>query len=434
MNATMQRLPAFLKPFVGPTSIVRMVRTILNAPGEPRLFSVSSIPNSMELVAGAEMAGNTGGMGETWDAAAIGAVGECVERYCCAVQPADPVVASAAELGDAAVGMDAFQLFSERQYAHPNFPFARQDDQLPITWVAAERLSDHETRFVPACLVYIPYVPRLPGKTDMLALSVSSGQACHTDWDSAVLSGLCEVIERDAFMLTWARRLTPTRLRLDERLPLFDWFQRYFARASLTFDLFRLPSDIDVPTVLCVARGHTPDGPFACVGAACRLNEADAARKAVVEAAQGAVWVRDLIRTLPDWRPAPDFSNVRDFPDHVRLYGLPEMLPHLDFLYEGPDAELRDAPGPAGTGDAIAKVLGAVRTTGLEPLVCDLTTPDVADAGMRVARVLIPGAAELYAVHGLPTYGSERYRRVPGALGFVGEPYETFNPWPHPFP
>ena len=82
-----QDLGGALDWMVGPTSIVRAVRTILNAPGEPRLFSVASVPNSLTSIAGAEMAGHTGAMAETWEQAAASAIGECVERYCCAVQP-----------------------------------------------------------------------------------------------------------------------------------------------------------------------------------------------------------------------------------------------------------------------------------------------------------------------------------------------------------
>ena len=283
-----QDLGGALDWMVGPTSIVRAVRTILNAPGEPRLFSVASVPNSLTSIAGAEMAGHTGAMAETWEQAAASAIGECVERYCCAVQPPNLLTAPARQLGEGALLVDDFELFDERQYAHPQFPFARHTEDLPMTWVPAARIRDGEPRFVPACLVYIPYVPRLVEHSDMVALSVSSGQACHSDADLALLSGLYEVIERDAFMLTWVRRLPPTRLNYRDDPVVGPWFDRYFADSSLTFDVFRLRSDIAVPSVLCVARGIHHQGPFACVGASCRLDESEAVRKAIVEAAQGA--------------------------------------------------------------------------------------------------------------------------------------------------
>jgi ribosomal protein S12 methylthiotransferase accessory factor len=426
-------LPRPLTQMVGPTSIVRAVRTILNSPGEPRLHSVSSVPNSFSLIGGADMSGHTGAMAETWEGAAASAIGECVERYCCAVQPPQLLVASAAELGAEAIPLDGFELFAERQYAHENFPFPRQDDSLPITWAEAHRLRDQARRLVPACLVYIPYIPRLPDSTDMLALSVSSGQACHTDRDIALLSGLYEVIERDAFMLTWVRRLTPNRLDLSTDPELSAWFDRYFSGTSLSFDVLRLPHDTGLPTVLCVARGTSEAGPFGCVGAATRLDEPDAIRKAVIEAAQGAVWVRDLIRTLPDWRPEPHFVNVRDFPDHVRLYGLPEMLGELDFLTAGPTVPVA-AGVPRSPQETLETCLTRIEAVGLEPLVCDIGTRDVREAGIHVVRVLIPGSVQLYAVHGLPTFGARRLDTVPRQLGFDAEVHRSFNPAPHPFP
>lgn len=427
-------LPDALQMMTGPTSIVRAVRTILNAPGEPRLFSVASIPNSFARIAGSDMAGQTGAMSETWIDAASGAVGECVERYCCAVQPDDLVVATAEELGEQALCLDEFELFSERQYEHPSFPFARQTPTLPITWAVGKRLRDGQPQLVPACLIYIPYVPFLPAHTDMLALSVSSGQACHSDRTLAVLSGLYEVVERDAFMITWARRLFPTRVAYGDDEQIAQWMSKFFDGSSLTFDVFRLPSDIEIPTILCVAKGNSDAGPFACVGAACRLQERDAVMKAVTEAAQGAVWVRDLIATRPDWRPEPDFVNIRDFSDHVRLYGLPEMLNNLDFLYEGPIGSLEGGSLPTDPLAALEVCRQRVEAVGLDPIVFDITTDDVGAAGLSVVRVLIPGTAQLYAVHGLPTYGCSRYATVPKKLGFTDSIHQTFNPDPHPFP
>jgi ribosomal protein S12 methylthiotransferase accessory factor len=422
-----------LRELIGPTSIVRSLRTILNEPGEPRLFSLASMPNSLLGISGVEMAGSTGAMAETWRDAAVSALGECVERYCCAVQPADLPVSSQQQLGGQALLIDDFELFAEAQYSHPEFPFARHTPDLEIPWVRMTRMSDGADRFVPACLIYIPYTPVRDDEADMLALSVSSGQACHSDRDLAVLSGIYEVVERDAFMLTWIRRLTPTRLEISSSPALQSWFDTYFGPSALTFDVFRLPSDIDIPTVLCVARGTTASGPFACVGAACRLNEADAVKKAIIEAAQGAVWVRDLIRTKPDWRPTENYSNVRDFPDHVRLFGEPDMLQHLDFLYVGPTVPVVEEPQPE-PAEAVRVSVERVRAVGLEPLVCDISTAELASLGLHVTRVLIPGSVQLTAVHGLPNFGARRYDTVPERLGFTDSVHREYNRIPHPFP
>ena len=144
----------------GSFAIVRHVRRILNAPGMPRIHSASSIINSIATYNHSEIVGHTGAVGFTWGEAAIGAVGECLERYCCAVyNHADLTYASQAELEPAAVGMDRFELYTPRQEAHPQFPFAHWNANLPIHWVKGQSLYDRSLRWVPACLAYIPYVP-----------------------------------------------------------------------------------------------------------------------------------------------------------------------------------------------------------------------------------------------------------------------------------
>src|SRR6218665_682671 len=101
-----------LDQFVGSTSIVRSLRTILNEPGEPRLFSLASAPNSFLEISWVGMAGSTEAMAETWEKAAISAGGGCVERYCCAVQPPDLICGSAADLGARAYQLETFEWFA----------------------------------------------------------------------------------------------------------------------------------------------------------------------------------------------------------------------------------------------------------------------------------------------------------------------------------
>ena len=71
----------------------------------------------------------------------------------------------------------------------------------------------------------------------------------------------------------------------------------------------------------------------------------------------------------------------------------------------------------------------------LEPIACDLTTPDVAALGLARRPRGRPGPAP--AVHGPPQPRPRRRAPVPGpaALGFDGpEPGSADNPFPHPFP
>lgn len=432
----MQTLPLPLQQAVGKTSLVRAVRDILNAPMEPRMFSVASVPNAFTGVLGAEMAGHTGAMAATWEEAAAGAIGECVERYCCTAQPPELLTSAAVDLPAPGIMMPELEVYSEMEYDIPGFPFQRQTPQTVTTWVHARRILDDAACFVPASMVFIPYQATFPDRSDMLTFAVSTGQACHSDRELALVRGLYEAIERDAFMITWLRAMPATRIEYRDDAIVGPWYRQYLESPTMEFHVFRLGNDIDVPTLACVGRGTSQFGPFACVGASTRANERLAAIKALTEAAQGAVWVRDLINTKPDWRPEPDYRNVLDFEDHVRLYGLPEMMQHLDFLYQGGTDQLRDGPRPE-TEDAasdLAYTLAELQRVGLEPVSLDITTPDVEAMGLCVLKVIIPGTAQLTSVHGLPALGSHRLFSVPKHVGLLDPAEPKFNPIPHPFP
>ena len=410
-------------------------RTILLSAGQPRLFSVTAIVSRTERYAGVECDSETGAIGFTREHATAGAIGELVERYCVAYCDRTALtVATARELGPGAVGMDAFQIHADEEYARPRWPFPRYTADSRITWATGRSLVTGEVRHVPACLVFVPY--QFQERSDFLALSVSSGNAAHTDRDAALCAGLFEVVERDAFMITWLRQLRLPRVDYLADPALAALYQRHFAGCNLQFHVFDMTTDIALPTYLCLVEGRSARGPFVGMGASTRLSPRAAVTKALLEAAQDLVWCRDLIRRRPEFRPAPDWSNVLSFEDRVRLYCEPEMIEHVGFLLHSPRrTAVRPEPeGVAGPADELRRSIAAVTAVGLEPLVIDQTAPDVAEAGWFAPKVMIPGTVPLAAVHTIPQNGSPRLHTVPAALGLDGDACPGFNPIPHLFP
>ena len=422
---------------IGRLGLVRAVKQILREPGEPRLYSASSVTASTGFFARNDIVGHCGAIGFTWPEAATGAIGECIERYCCGQYEWDTLVfATQDELGADAIGMDTFALYTPWQYAHPDFPFAQGKPSEPIWWAPAWSLVTRERKYVPAALVYVPYEPHDRSKpTDFVALAVSSGQACHTDPTRALLTGLFEVVERDAFMIAWLRKLVLPRVDYMADPELRAIYERHFGGSALTFHIFDITMDIRLPTMLCIVEGTSPKGPFIATGAATRTNERAAIVKALLEGAQDVVWVRDLIKRKPNWRPDPDYMNVRDFEDHVRLFCEPYMVQHVDFLLGGtesrPVAADRTFESPALE---LQHCVAEVQRNGLDVVVVDTTSPEIADAGFCVPKVFIPGTVTLTAIHGLPAVGCPRLYDVPTRIGYQGPIHDGINPIPHPFP
>lgn len=422
---------------IGQTGLISTLQQILASPGEPRIVAVSSITAALENISAIRIPGNQGAAGFTYEEAATGAVGETIERYCAACYEWDDLLyATADELGAAALGMDRFALYTGEVYDNPRIPLVRWRSDLPTYWVEAKSLHTGERRYVPAALVYTPFRSDNPRQLPPIAVAVSTGQACHRDTTTALLSGLCEAVERDAFMVTWMRRIPPQRIDFRADALLDGYFQCYFQCRSTEFHVFDITLDIAIPTVLCVTMGFSERGRFANVGCATHPCERRAVLKAMKEACQGASWARGLMESRPDWRPAPDFHNIYSFEDHVRLFCEPDMVQHMDFILK---TERRRGPGVAqpDADDAEAGLrlcLSELERNGLEALVVDLTTPDIADLGFYVPKVMVPGLAHLTAAHLVQAVATPRYREVPRRLGFTGGVHEEFNPTPHPFP
>lgn len=410
------------------------MRTILLGAGQPRLFSVSALVGSSERYMGVECDQETGAAGYTEAHASAAAIGELVERYSCGYCNPDALrFASQQELGDEARGMDVFQIHSEEEYARPGWPFRPQDPAAKINWAEGRSLVSGKRCYVPAALVYIPYTPL--DRSDFLTLSVSSGNAAHTDPDLALLSGLFEVVERDAFMIAWWRKLQLPRVDYMQDPHLAAMYARYYEGCNATFHVFDMTFDFGIPTYLCLCEFQQPAGRAVVMGAATRYSPRAAIDKAMLEAAQCLVWGRDLVRRKPEFDPGPDWKNIREFEDRVRLFCEPNMRSHLSFWLDSPStAPLRPEPPERTAAETLHHCIGQVSNVGLETIVVDQTSPDIRNAGFVAPKVMIPGIVPLTAVHRIPMTGSPRIREIPGRVGLGEGAYDGLNPIPHLFP
>jgi ribosomal protein S12 methylthiotransferase accessory factor len=381
-------------------------------------------------VLGAPLENSSGGIGTTLTAALLSAIGEAVERYCAALyDPATFAVGGAAQFPEA-VGPDEFRFFSPSQHLVQGFPLAPWTSETVLGWVPGRSLASGDRRLLPACVVFVPYAGA--GEAEIFR-GVSTGQACHPDRAQALLTGLLEVVERDACMIVWLRGLPVTRLRFEDDPQLSAFHQQYLARPGFTYQAFDVTSELGLPAVIAVAEGPGPHGATFGVGSACKTSEPEAIEKALLEAYHTYLFSNDALAEQPDWRPAGDWSNVVRFRDHVRLCALPGARERLAMLL-GSTRERpvrRGAVCAGGTPERLAFCVRRVTEAGLDPIAVDLTTRDVADLGLHVLKVVVPGMVPLTAA--APAGGSPRLRTVPRTLGHT-IPDTQWNQIPHPFP
>jgi ribosomal protein S12 methylthiotransferase accessory factor len=282
--------------------------------------------------------------------------------------------------------------------------------------------------------VYLPY--RYEAAEPYITDSFTTGTACATTRDEATLKALCEVVERDAVSIVWNNALTLPRIWHDGADRLGHLFRDRFHCRGVRWVLLDATLDVPIPTVIAALideRGGT------AIGTATRPDAFEAARKALLEAAQCRIACkRDFVRGA-NRRYAADFHDVVDFTDHARLYTLREMRRHLEFLWSGErGVAVSDLPSAAAgdTSRDLGRCVALLGAAGLQPIALDVTSDDVRDAGYHVVRVVIPGMEALHARHTAPFRGGSRLREVPYRLGLRSHAADEheMNPAPHPFP
>lgn len=417
------------------TGIVNDLTELQVNPGDPDLhFFAAQLPD-LEQWLGFSYQERSSAAGCTRGEAVAATLGEAIERYAGAAalhEAGDLIVASWQDLGETAVDPRRFALYAPEQYAS-GWPFSPPRIDVPMRWAVGYSLTRKCDVLVPAQFAYLPY-HGLPGEP-ILAMHTSTGTACGETVQQAILSGLCEVIERDAFMMHWLCRLPAPKVDITNDPTLVAEFKKRYERPGIRYHLLDFTTDIGVPCYFCAVVEEGSADTTMAVGAAVRTNGSLAARKALMESVQTRVWLRQMARS-EGLRRFGSFSEIRSFEDHVNLWGNHEMLSHADFLLESErTSPLRNECTATDLSGHIDWVVDRLAQRGLEAIIVDTTPSDIRALGLTVVKAIVPGAIPLSADHRFEPLGGERLYTVPSLLGYTApKTLVDFNPVPHPFP
>jgi ribosomal protein S12 methylthiotransferase accessory factor len=226
-------------------------------------------------------------------------------------------------------------LYSDQQYELPGFRYRRFDDEDLVRWVEGYSLTREKPVLVPALATYIPYTR--DEKEHPYVQQITTGLACGNTLEEAILSGIGEVVERDATMMTWLGGLSRPRLSVDFAPNTLAG--KTFARFGALRDkvvLIDISTDIGIPVVVAVSLAAHSAGPAAVFASKASLQPEQAVVGALDELAQCIVWVRGLMRE--ESRPAPkEMTDVDSIEDHVLWPAFPENRHHHEFMWSSPD-------------------------------------------------------------------------------------------------
>jgi ribosomal protein S12 methylthiotransferase accessory factor len=425
-----------LSPVDPVTGIVTEVFESPVQPGDPGVFvAISRIANFASYALPVNATNTGSGAGLSFEAAYWAAVGESLERYACAINhPEDVTVGSYKDLsrqGMSLVPPEKWALFSPEQHEH-KLPYSTFDSDTVIGWVEADNLLSRTAAWVPACLVYMPYAPPAVGTEKMIGFATSTGLACARTPRSALLSGICEVVERDAFTIVWRNRIGSPEVIIDGRSPTSALFKRHFARPGLEYRLFYTTLDLGIPSFFGYLRDERAVPPTLTVGGAAHPDPQVAVLKTLLELVQGLQWVNAVKR--PGFAPAPGFDNVRSFKDHMALYAFNDLIEVFSFLTNTSERiELSSISKWTESEHPVQEIVRNLGEAGLDILARDLTSVDVEQSGMCVVKTIVPQCEIVEGDFRFPYLGGARWRAYAPSQPTASRPLPV-NTFPHPYP
>ncbi|MDS0283288.1 YcaO-like family protein [Haloarcula onubensis] len=374
---------------------VGVVSEVGEAESFPAPYYLATVANT-ERFSDATASQQAAGVASDWDTAFMKALGESYERYAAGVYRTDDL-----PLGTASDVADALE--PER--------FVRPDDggvDEVLQWLPAEHLSSGAEVDVPAETVLYP------PPSQAVRPPVTTGLGLGSTETEALLSGLYEVVERDAAMLAWYSTYDPLEVAV-EREP-YDVLRRRARSEGLTATAVVLTQDVDVPVVAVALRGD--EWPEFALGSAAGLDPADAAAGAIEEALQNWLELRGMGREGAG-EAAGAIGHYAGRPSEAAsLVDAETAVPASSI---GPDSVPED---PAAELDML---VDRVTDAGLDPYATRLTTRDLEQLGFEAVRVLCPSAQPLFFD---AAYFGERAERVPDELGFEPRLGRAHHPFP----
>ena len=374
---------------------VGIVSEVGEAESFPAPYYLATVANT-ERFSDATASQQAAGVASDWDTAFMKALGESYERYAAGVYRTETLPQGRADPVADGLAPTAF---------------VRPDDgpvEDSLRWLPATHLESDTEVDVPAETVLYP------PPSQAVRPPVTTGLGLGSTETAALLSGLYEVIERDAAMLAWYSTYDPLEVVVEDES--YDRLRRRAQSEGLEATAVVLTQDVDVPVVAVALRGD--DWPEFALGSAAGLDPTDAATGALEEALQNWLELRGMGREGAG-EAAGAIGHYAGRPSDAASLVDAETAVPLSSI--GPDSVPSDATAE------LDMLVDRVTEAGLDPYATRITTRDLDQLGFEAVRVVCPSAQPLFFDD---AYFGDRAERVPDELGFEPRLDRAHHPFP----
>lgn len=272
----------------------------------------------------------------------------------------------------------------------------------------------------------------------MLRWSVTTGLGTGVNATDAIVSGILELIERDAFMISYLNKMSPPVIdieHLSAQDKEIEYIYQRFSKYGLRAHIIELPTDFPVYVFAVLLEDCIGTGPVWAVGASADTNQ----RQAIIDALSEAFTVRIFIRYKQNSIQLP--SDIRALNQDTRLifWSKPENKDKLRFFVEGPtkkillpDKGLDDKAHIRHSASSLEMLRNSFKELGTDVVSVNLSHPAAQTAGLHTYMTVAPELQPLHLFERMPYISGERLQSVPAKLGYRAR--KVIFTEPHPFP
>jgi len=334
-------------------------------------------------------------------------------------------------------------------YLDPNSVVGFSDDQRRMdpdlriipdceyAWVKGYQLGSMKKAFIPAQLVYLSY--RRKATEQLLRLPISTGAAAGSAYSAAIYRGLCEVIERDAFMITYLNSLSRAKIPLiKSKNKEIQKIVQIAANYNLEIHCFDISTDLDIYTIFTVIVDRTGIASAISTGLKTSLDPIQAVLGSLQESFHPRAFIR---RNKDNCVGTEDMMKPTELVTRGVLWSSLESLEHLNFLLNSTNKtknidDYEDKSTGTSAGD-LQKTVGALTQKGYDSYFVDITPKlkQIKQTSFKVVMTIIPGLQPMHLDENYKYTCGTRLKQIPMYLGFGNESQEPIklNEFPHPF-
>lgn len=330
------------------------------------------------------------------------------------------------------IPIESFTRYSKKQLkniAYSRFVFKPASQ---LNWTACESLTSNKKYLIPCNFVYLsyPYTKNEP----VLYPSISTGVAAGWTLATAILRGLYECIERDAYMVAYLKKIQYPKLRLESiENKEIHFFLEIAKKYDLEISCLDFTTNIGIPVICALVLDRGGIGKAVSVGLKSNVNIYKAIIGAITEAFHTKGWIRRM-HEMDDVAYENEIKRAKD-PGMIQRglfwYNV-ASIKKLDFwLTKARRAEIKESLALKSIKAELEYVVSKLHEQLMDVYWKDITVDELSQLGLKVVKAFVPQLQPLTFDDDRQPQGGQRLNSVPRFSGCNHE--VLINKYPHPF-